>query len=264
MKLEEEKEKENSERWLLTYSDMITLLLALFIMLFTMSNVDAGKYGAVAEQLGISFGLGSSGGVPYGVSEGVNEEVSKNMEDSEPSATPSQKVDLSEVAAGDKTRDDLQQMLSILVQSQDLQSDVTIKLEARGTVVSFQEVMLFDSGSATISEAGREVITKVAGIIESVDNYISVEGSTDNVPMSSGQFASNWELASQRAINVTKLLIADGVDTSRISATSYGEYRPVAENDTAENKALNRRVDIVFIDPSLNEYQAGNGRIVSP
>jgi chemotaxis protein MotB len=169
-------------------------------------------------------------------------------------------VNLPDIGTEDKTREELQQMLSILVQSKDLQSDVSIKLEARGTVVSFQEVLLFSSGSATVSEEGRAVISKVAEIIETVDNYISVEGSTDNVPMSNGQFSSNWELASQRAINVTKLLIEDGVDSSRISATSYGEYRPVAPNDTNENKAQNRRVDIVFIDPSLNEYQAGNGR----
>jgi chemotaxis protein MotB len=260
MKLEEEeKENENSERWLLTYSDMITLLLVLFIMMFAISSLDANKFGALSDQLGIMLGYGGKV-VPFGISEGLNENVAENIKaDAAPTAasTPEAYVDISDMVTDEDTRDDLEDMLKLIINSKELKSDVTIKLESRGVVVSFQEVLLFPSGSATVSAKGRGVIKKLAGVINKVDNYISVEGSTDNVPISGARFASNWELAAQRAINVTKLLIKYGVKSSRVSATSYGQYRPVARNNTRLNKAKNRRVDIVFINRSLDEYQAG-------
>lgn len=259
---EEENEKENSERWLLTYSDMITLLLVLFIMMFAISSVNSDKFGALSQQLGITFGYGGKI-VPFGVSEGVNIDAIENLEQDPaetPKPTPTVHTGLTGEGNGNDMREDLVEMLRLLINSKDLQSEVTVKLEDRGTVVSFQEVLLFPSGSATISDEGREVIEKIADIINSVDNYISVEGSTDNVPISSAKFSSNWELAAQRAINVTKLLIMCGVDSTRVSATSFGEYRPVNENDTDTNKAQNRRVDIVFISKDLNEYQAGYGK----
>jgi chemotaxis protein MotB len=117
------------------------------------------------------------------------------------------------------------------------------------------EGLLFPSGSANINKEAVSTLEDLANVIKSVDNFIRVEGSTDNVPIHSAQYESNWELASQRAINVAKLMIDQGVDASRISAVSYGEYRPVAPNDSEDNKQLNRRVDIVFLDASLNVYE---------
>ena len=122
-------------------------------------------------------------------------------------------------------------------------------------MVSLVEGLLFSSGSADINDNAVSTLDELAGVIKSVDNYIRVEGSTDNVPIHSAQYESNWELASQRAINVAKLMVDQGVDASRISAVSYGEYRPVAPNDSEDNKQLNRRVDIVFLDSSLNVYE---------
>ena len=101
------------------------------------------------------------------------------------------------------------------------------------------------------------MLTNIITIVKAVNNYIRIEGSTDNIPINSSRFPSNWELASQRAINVAKLLIDQGVAPERISTVSYGEYRPIAQNDNDENRQQNRRVDIVFIDLDLSVYEAG-------
>jgi chemotaxis protein MotB len=126
--------------------------------------------------------------------------------------------------------------------------------------VSFQDALLFETGSADINAKSLEMLQKLTVIANSVKNYIRVEGSTDDVPISSSKFPSNWELASQRAINVAKALVNFGVTPSRISATSYGEYRPVIKNNTAENRKLNRRVDVVFVNEENNTNEPGYGQ----
>jgi chemotaxis protein MotB len=253
-KNEEEKEKENSERWLLTYSDMITLLLVLFIMMYTISTVDTNKFKAISQQLNIMLGDSTSVAADSGI-QGSNDEVLNsfdNLVTESPSPSPSS---TKTPIAG--TRQSIEDELQNLVNSSGLGTVVTVQSEQRGVVVSFQEALLFPSGSADINREGKTVLAKVADIINSVDNYISVEGSTDNVPIRSSRFPSNWELASQRAINVLKQLVGFGVHSTRISATSYGQYRPVTDNSSGKGKARNRRVDIVFIDQEFNSLQAG-------
>jgi len=232
--------KENSERWLLTYSDMITLLLVLFIMMYTISTVDTQKFQSLAEQLGIVLN-------PQAVT--VDPAVPGNAGfDSSPTA---------EATPGNGA-DDLEGQLSAMIGSAGLSGQVNVHREERGVVVSFTDALLFSSGSAAIHPDARKILDSTAKIIRSADNYIRVEGSTDNRPIHTRQFPSNWELAFHRANNVGKILIADGVNPSRVSVVSYGENRPVAPNDTDANRQLNRRVDIVFLDQSLNRYEPGN------
>ena len=262
-KNEEEREKDNNERWLLTYSDMITLLLVLFIMMYTISTVDTKKFQAISQQLNVM--LGDSGRVSSINIPGSNSEVLDSFYQTpevsasasrSPSKSPSRSPSQAKLPG---SRENIESKLEELVNSSGLGKVVTIQSEKRGVVVSFQEALLFPSGSADINSKGKAVLEKIAAIIKSVDNYISVEGSTDNVPMNSYRFPSNWELASQRAINVLKQIVRYGVDPRRISATSYGEYRPVVKNTSDKNKARNRRVDIVFIDEQFNSLQAGYG-----
>lgn len=252
----EEEGHENSERWLLTYSDMITLLLALFIMLFTMSNVDSDKYKALAEQLSAAFSGGSS---IVGENPASSSKIGEAIQFSETSApdvspTPSP----TPTGSGDISQEDIEGKLKALIKSSGLGTLASVRTEERGVVVSFKDKLLFPTGSAEVNDDAKKVLKRVADIIELVDNYIRVEGSTDNVPIHSGQFPSNWELASQRAINVLKVLVDYGVKTSKISPTSYGEYRPVVPNNSEDNKQLNRRVDIVFVNRQLNVVEPGS------
>jgi chemotaxis protein MotB len=110
-------------------------------------------------------------------------------------------------------------------------------------------IILFESGSAELNPAANEIITKIGLILKELpDNYIKVEGHTDNVPIKNSKFDSNWELSNSRATHVLKLLINNsGLDPSKLSPTGYGEYKPIASNDTVEERAKNRRVNIVIV-----------------
>ncbi len=247
----EEEHESGSERWLLTYADMITLLLALFILLYTMSSIDSGKYQALSKQLGIAFNGGRSifeTGYPGGGS--GNGSGGDGTGDS-PTASAGGSIVIPEYS-----QQDIERLVRSLIESNGLSSMANVRMEERGVVVSFQDALLFDSGSADINAKSLDMLKKLTVIANSCKNYIRVEGSTDDVPIS-GRFDSNWELASQRAINVAKALASFGVSASRISATSYGEYRPIVANDTAEHRRLNRRVDIVFVNKEHNDDEPG-------
>ncbi len=259
MKRSEEEKHENSERWLLTYSDMITLLLVLFIMMYTISKVDTDKFEALAYQLGITLGAEVSVVQEAGDTSDMDNDEWSGLGDSHTSKPEVSSPQASTAAASQQVQGvkSIQDQIQELVDEAGIETLVGIHTEQRGVVVSLKEALLFNSGSADVNKEGQEMLKKMSGIFTTVDNYISVEGSADNVPISSARYASNWELASQRAINVAKLLQSYGVDPARLSSTSYGEYRPVAPNDSEENKERNRRVDIVIIDKDLNEYQPG-------
>ncbi len=259
MKRVEEEKHENSERWLLTYSDMITLLLVLFIMMYTISKVDTDKFEALAYQLGISLGAEVSVVQEAGdTSDMDNDEWSGLGEANHSTSASPLPQAIEEGTAGQaQAAKPIEEQIQDLIDEAGIETLVGIHTEQRGVVVSFKEALLFNSGSADINTEGSETLKKMSDILKTVNNYISVEGSADNVPISSARYASNWELASQRAINVAKLLQSFGVNPARLSSTSYGEYRPVAPNDSEEHKERNRRVDIVIIDKDLNEYQPG-------
>jgi chemotaxis protein MotB len=254
---DEEHEKESSERWLLTYSDMITLLLVLFIMMYTISKVDTQKFNALAESLGIVMNpngeVGSAGSGDSSSADAALADAGYTVSQSTPE--PEASTAASATAAVSFDDDKLLSKIQSFITTDGLSAYVSVHSEERGVVVSLVEGLLFSSGSADINDSAISTLAELTGVIKTVDNYIRVEGSTDNVPIHSALYESNWELASQRAINVAKLMVDQGVDASRLSAVSYGEYRPVAPNDSEDNKQLNRRVDIVFLDTSLNVYE---------
>ncbi len=129
--------------------------------------------------------------------------------------------------------------------------DVTVKQQDRGIVVTFVAEVLFDSGKAKIKERGLQSLDKVASVLKNVDNDISIEGHTDNVPIKYSGWKSNWELSTARALSVLHYLVnKEGLNPQRVSATGCGEYRPIATNKTAKGKQKNRRVEII-IKPHL-------------
>jgi chemotaxis protein MotB len=238
------------ERWLLTYSDMITLLLVLFIMMYTISTVDSKKFEALASQLKSALS-GSETSAPQGGQDNNGTGPVFSLDPSPAQATPG----VSPQPTGNM--DQIKSRIEAMIAQAEMQGFIGVRQEERGIVVSLSNALLFPSGSATINEQGRVLLGQIAAIINSVDNYIHVEGSADNVPIRSAAFPSNWELASQRAINVAKEIIAQNVAPQRVAAVSFGEYRPVASNDQEENRKYNRRVDIVFVNPELSKYEAG-------
>lgn len=149
--------------------------------------------------------------------------------------------------------------LEILVMQSKLEDDVSISFSPEGLVMRMADHALFDSGVADLSIEARPLLEKIGGVIAKTDYLIRIEGHTDNIPIRTERFPSNWELSAARAVNVLRYFIDNhGVSSQRISAVGFGEYRPLVSNDTPEYRAQNRRVEIIFIDPRL-ESQAHEG-----
>jgi chemotaxis protein MotB len=227
------------ERWLLTYSDMITLLMIFFIMMYVISNVNAQKFQQLAEVLGAAFGSKNAAILENGNSILPNT-ASESTGDSQ---------DLAQLKA-------IQNQLNAYLKQKGLDAKISVDLEERGLVISLQDTVLFDSGSAELTPGAKGIINSIGQMLKPVPNYLRIEGHTDNVPIHNSDYPSNWELSAARATNVVQQLISEsGLPPSRLSATGYGEYRPRVSNDTTKNRQMNRRVDILILKQTLKEVE---------
>lgn len=213
-------------RWLLTYADMITLLLALFIILFSISTINKVKLQRLVRDLGGGFN---------------NVDALNNPPNGQTTVT----------------EDDLKVMQSQLqqyIQQNQLQNKVQTRIRQNGArrelvITLLTDKSLYDSGSADLRDMTKRILDVVNGQLRRRKNDIRVEGNTDNVPISTSQFPSNWELSAARAVGVARYLVEkDGLNPKRIYVAGYGEFRPRVANDTEEHRQSNRRVDIVVLD----------------
>ncbi len=214
-------------RWLLTYADMITLLLALFIILFSISTISRVKLQRLVHD--ISGGFNSTDAInnpPNGGSTGTD---SGN--------------------AGDANLQQIQRKIEDYIKKNQLQNKVQTQIDQRGLVITLlTDKALYDSGSAELRPQTRALLDAVDGALKRTVNEIRVEGNTDNVPISTSFFPSNWELSAARATGVTRYLVEHGgISPTRLSFAGYGEYRPKVPNDTEAHRQMNRRVDIVIL-----------------
>lgn len=237
---------DNNERWLLTYSDLITLLMIFFIVMYSMSNLDKQKYQQIAS--GLNKAMGGGGKNIIGVDKGVAVD-----QDWQPTNTEV-------VQAEEKNKlEEVKKQVDQYLQQNGLSQSVDTKVEERGLVLSFKDSLFFDSGQSDIkTDEVRKLVDigKILNMKAVSDNYIRVEGHTDNVPISTYQYKSNWDLSVIRASNVAQLLIAQsGIVPQRVSALGYGEFRPIADNNTVAGKAKNRRVDIIIMSSKYNEVE---------
>lgn len=266
----EEHEEANHERWLLTYADMITLLMVLFIVLFAISVVDKKKFAALADGLSHNFGatnkvLPAGTGVLDGGRTSNNDQGQLTNNPAQP-LSPIDQAELSKQLQQQVAKQNLlkqeqatlagaQQQIEAALKAKGLQNSASFKLTSRGLVVSIvTDQVLFDTGKADLKPVGQEVLDAVAPAVRKLPNDISIEGHTDNVPIYGGPFASNWELSAVRATTVLRYLVAaQGLDPSRMSATGYADTKPVVPNDTPAHQAQNRRVELVVLSSLLND-----------
>ncbi|MGL4735909.1 MAG: flagellar motor protein MotB, partial [Cellulosilyticaceae bacterium] len=233
--------KENNERWLLTYSDLITLLMIFFVVMYTMSSVDSQKYAQLANSLSGSFS-----GTSYVVGDGGTGNINPGSELYPPDMNTT--TSESTLSAPSQKAEQIQEAIKVYLETHKLQSEVDMTIEPRGLVISLKENAFFESGKADILPKYEKNILEISKMLDELGNDIVVEGHTDNEPIHNSRFESNWELAAMRAINVIDLLTTKGdLDPNKLSAVSYGEYRPTASNDTAAGRAQNRRIDIVLL-----------------
>lgn len=242
-------QKDNTERYLLTYADLMNLLLILFIILFAMSQVDSQKFQQLSQSLSSAFGNGSPPSAVQGGS------VGNSLIDF-PATAPSPVIPSQ---LEEQQMEALKGEISNMVQSEGLSANVSVALQERGIVITINERVLFKSGSAIIEQESEDKIIKIGkDILSQIKNkHIRVEGHTDNVPIKSTTTPSNWELSADRATNVLRILVEQaGIDPKIISAVGYGEYTPLVPNTSDANRAKNRRVDIVILRDASSQGEA--------
>jgi chemotaxis protein MotB len=224
---------ENLERWLLTYSDLITLLLAFFVVMYSMSKVDAKKFGKMAEALN-------------GVLKG-GETVIKN--ENEPKKTGHGLLQIGNLKM-------IQKQIEERFKEINRQGEIRTEVTERGLVVHIMESALFPAASATLMPHAKEILDLIAVKVVNLPNHVRIEGHSDDLPIATPIFPSNWELSSARATSVVRYLTENhGISPERVSALGYGEYRPIKPNNCIENRAQNRRVDVVILTMEMTEKE---------
>lgn len=234
-------ESPSISEWMTTYSDLVTLLLCFFVLLFSFSVIDAKKFEAIIRSFQGSLGILDSG---------------KTIDEDQYISQALQSNRLLREQQEAESMEWLYRQLDEYIQQNNLEGTVVLGVEERGLLIRFKDQVLFDSGKAVIRKDGEPIVQSIGEILKQNDRAIRVEGHTDNVPMHSLLYPSNWELSTARAVNVVKYFIEKvGIAPKRLSAAGYSEYHPIADNDTAENRQKNRRVDVVILRKSfeLNE-----------
>jgi chemotaxis protein MotB len=220
---------------MVSYADFMTLLFAFFVVLYSSSQVDKAKMASLSNAITAGF---SSLGV--GVGQGDAPIVI-------PGTTPAAST---HSASSAESVESIRRKLEIDLAGELTRRTVSLRETPEGIVLSLREVGFFDSGSATLRASSMETFDRIGSVLASVGSNLRIEGHTDDVPIHTPQFQSNWELSTARATEIIRLLLTrEGIGPQRLSAAGYAEYHPVADNATDDGRRLNRRVDIVIVAP---------------
>lgn len=246
MKREKKNEEHADEGWLLPYSDMMTLLLALFIVMFAMAKADSGKIDELSNEFNVILSGKSSGGnggiLPAHPKQSKTRAKEKKEEEEKNNklSTDEQKIQ----AAGESIKDELTKSGH--------SEDIDVDLEQDGLRIAIKSGLLFSPGSADIPSSVEGIVQKIADSLKDLDNDLIIAGYTDNIPNQTAQFDSNWELSAARAISVMEFLVKHhGISEDRVSIQAYGEFKPKVANNNDENRAKNRRVEIFIIKKNV-------------
>ena len=243
-------EHENHERWLVSYADFITLLFAFFVVMYSISQVNEGKYRVLSDSLVNAFQNQPKSNIP--VPTGTNSGASYNRAGQAPisQAIPLKKIDPVLEAKRKKQESkmkgiakDILTVLEPLVKG----GQVRVTQSARGVAIEINASILFEPGMAMLQGDSSKALTVLAKVLAGEENNIQVEGYSDNSPIKTPLYPSNWELSSARASSVVRLFVEHGVNPERLVAIGYGENKPVDSNDTADGRARNRRVTVMIL-----------------
>lgn len=230
--------KSISQEWLTTYSDMMTLILCFFVLLYSFSLLDIAKFKQLSQSMSKAFGGssqivtkgGNIGPVPVSENPGINitQEDGSNI--------------------GDKEMQKMYTEVTNYIDANELDAKVTIKKDTRGVLIELQDNILFDSGDAKLKQDSLPLLKKISGLLNNFPNEVIIEGHTDNLPINKGYYQSNWELSTDRANKVVRYFVEqEKMDGKRFQAVGLGEYRPIKTNDTPEGRQANRRVNILIV-----------------
>jgi chemotaxis protein MotB len=273
---DEDEEHVNHEAWVIPYADMLTLLMGLFLALWSMSTTDLAKLEKLRESLAEGFGVSTSHDNPAappvdGGSNGVLDTTAgpnlgvARMSDPTQVDRAFQALDAQEehdaaVKAASRELDEVEALIRESASAAGVSDSIGLRREQRGLVVTVvTDEVLFAPGSADLAPRGITVLDSLVPALRRFDNPLSIEGHTDNRPISTSRFPSNWELSTARATSVLRYLAeTHGFEGQRLTAAGYGAERPIGDNATDEGRAANRRVELVVLaDVSLDTPAAG-------
>ncbi len=229
-------------KWMCTFADMVTLLMCFFVLLFAMSTIQEETFKELIQSIKSSLGVQQ---VPEtGTREGLM------MAPGAPREAKEKKPEIQAVdELGGMVQKEVKEIVSDvkeLIMFNKLGGQVQVEENENGAVITIADVALFKPGQAEISEKGLKIMEKVAKVLAQFSYPIKVTGHTDNIPIHTPKFASNWELSAVRASDVVRYFISTGIDPKLLSAEGHAEYRPIADNKTPEGRAKNRRVEIIY------------------
>jgi chemotaxis protein MotB len=237
----------NKERWLISYADFITLLFAFFVVMYSVSSVNEGKYKVLSHTLTGVFNAPPRSVNPIAV--GDYDPQSLRRAGKDVIAPPITEVPRNaDTRTGDRTESLRAMADSLALEFDELINEGVVTLETSDEWIelSLRNSLLFASAEAEPKFEAFDIIERIARVLEGHDNAVRVEGFTDNLPIKTSSFPSNWELSAARAAAVIRVLAMEGVDPRRLAAVGYGEYQPVARNDTPEGRNRNRRVVLLI------------------
>lgn len=238
----DEEDEHISESWLIPYADILTLMLALFIVLFASSVVDKQKFMSIME----SFKSELTGTRIDTNNAGLSINIPKNPT-SQKIANQQKAKPAPALTKEERELLELKNKLQHYIDSNHLQANVTIQDTKRGVEITFKEVVLFDPGKAELKPSSYKTLNSFVKLIKTMPNPISIEGHTDNVPIKNPKYPSNWELSAARAVSVLHYFESHKIAKSRLQFVGYGEYRPLYKNDTPAHRQANRRVNVVIL-----------------
>lgn len=244
-------EHDNHDRWLISYADFVTLLFAFFVVMYSISSVNQKKYRTFSDSLSIAFSNQPKASLTTIVPNN-QEQLLKALVDKRTAREVEQQRRMQErmnnLAGG------LKRVLLPLIK----QHQVDITTTKRGVVIDIRASSLFRTGEADIQPGALGVLRKVAAQLNNEKLPIEVEGYTDDIPIKTAQFPSNWELSSARASSVVRMMIDNGVTSERLAAVGLASNHPLVPNDSPENRDRNRRVSITIMAPDLERSGAGD------
>ena len=259
MRKKPEKKHQNLERWIISYADFTTLLLATFVVMYAVSSINSSKFQEMAEAFSTAFigkittlqasGMAAGHKAPFNFMPSpvhtpviTRDPQVKNLPPALRQAIEQRAQELT------KAYDELMQLLGGMIE----RGQVRVTLQSLGVVIDINAIILFRSGKADLTPDAAVLVDRVAGIIKGLHYPIQVNGFTDTQPIHSEQFETNWDLSAARAMAVVKRFASAGVDPTLLVGAGYGEFHPAVPNDTPENMARNRRVSIVVVSPLEN------------
>ena len=223
--------------WMATFADMMTLLLCFFILMLSFSNIDIIKFrtalGSAAEALGV-----------------------QRERDGQFEALATSPLQLFEhEASGPRQDRALLEELHDAIVTEGFEEAVGAEIDGRGVIVRMDGQVLYEPGDAVLRPESESMLARIAGVIHGTEHRVMIEGHTDNVPIQTARYPSNWELSTARAISAMRVIVEHGVDTARVGVAGYSSLRPLESNDTPAQRAANRRVEFVFIRTRAHESE---------